>query len=643
MIRLKTWAILTSRVLLVSAAIALLVSAAPIAAAAPFTSSREQSFRAAATEFGVPADILKAISYNQSRWENHAGQPSASGGYGLMHLTTKLPPTDGRGDSSRPLPQRAPGTHTYTLDQAAKILGVSPQELKENDTQNIRGGAAMLAHYAKEGNNGKLPTKLSDWYMATARLSSASTEDGARAFADNVYQTLQDGTQRTTLDGQTVAIAPQPVSPDQSKAHQFNLPKRPAPQNSETECPRTITCKWVPARFAQNDPNNPYDYGNYDLSNRERDLDIKYIVIHDTEGSYQSAIDWYQDPRSYVSVQYTIRSSDGEVTQSVKNDDIAWQAGNWYVNTHSIGIEHEGFAAEGAAWYTEAMYRSSAKLVRYLAEKYDIPLDREHIIGHAQFHALRPDRAAGMHWDPGPYWDWDHYMDLLHQPTLPTAAPDSKVVTIAPKFPYNKPTVTQCEATVCMPLPEQSANFVYLRTEPSNSAPLLTDAALHPGGEPGTIKIEDWSAKATHGQRFVVAERRNNWTAIWFNGQKGWFYNWDSAGNRVALPAKANRLIKPKTGLASIPIYGRPLPDASEYPEGAPVEPIVPLQYSITAGQTYIAYDKKASNDHLIIWTFDFSSPGDGVIVHGDEKYIPIAYSHRQAYVKARDVEFIRN
>lgn len=643
-LRLKVWATDVGRGLAIFAAIAiLLVSAVPITLSAAPISQREQAFTAAAAEFGVPVDVLKSISYNQSRWENHDGQPSANGGYGLMHLTAALPPEDGRGDPERPLPQRASGPHTYTLDTAAAMLGVSPQELEEDDTQNIRGGAALLASYAKESNNGTVPTNLGDWYAATARLSNATTEEGAKAFADDVYKTIQDGVTRTTLDGQAIAIAPKSVVPDQSELHQLQLPKRPAPQHSETECPRTITCKWVPARFAQNDPNNPRNYGNYDLSNREKDFDIKYIVIHDTEGSYQSAIDWYQDPRSYVSAQYTIRSSDGEVTQSVKNDDIAWQAGNWYVNTHSIGIEHEGFAAEGAAWYTEAMYRSSAKLVRYLAEKYDIPLDREHIIAHGEIPGINPERAPVMHWDPGPYWDWNHYMDLLRQPTVPTAGQDSKTVTIAPKFQHNKPAVTECEDTVCTPLPTQPANFLYLRTAPNNNAPYLTDAALHPGGEPGTTNITDWSAKATHGQHFVVAERRDNWTAIWFNGQKGWFYNRDTNGNPVALPAKADRLIRPKAGLTSIPVYGRPLPDASEYPADAPVEPIVPLQYSIPAGQTYIAYDKKASNDYLIIWTFDFSGPGDGVIVHGNEKYIPISYSHRQAFVKASDVELVRH
>ena len=96
--------------------------------------------------------------------------------------------------------------------------------------------------------------------------------------------------------------------------------------------------------------------------------------------------------------------------------DVGWHAGNWYVNMHSIGIEHEGFAAQGATWYTESLYESSATLVKYLADEYDMPLDRAHIIGHDQVPGTTRPTSPGMHWDPGPYWDWEHYMTLLGAP-----------------------------------------------------------------------------------------------------------------------------------------------------------------------------------------------------------------------------------
>ncbi len=50
------------------------------------------------------------------------------------------------------------------------------------------------------------------------------------------------------------------------------------------------------------------------------------------------------------------------------------------------------------------MYRSSAKLSAYMAKKYDIPVDRAHIIGHNK------GPYPNDHYDPGNGWDWDKYM-----------------------------------------------------------------------------------------------------------------------------------------------------------------------------------------------------------------------------------------
>ena len=51
--------------------------------------------------------------------------------------------------------------------------------------------------------------------------------------------------------------------------------------------------------------------------------------------------------------------------------------------------------------------------MKYLAARFDIPLDREHIIGHDDVPGPLDANYAGMHWDPGPWWDWGHYMALL--------------------------------------------------------------------------------------------------------------------------------------------------------------------------------------------------------------------------------------
>lgn len=104
------------------------------------------------------------------------------------------------------------------------------------------------------------------------------------------------------------------------------------------------------------------------------------MVVHGTQGSYASAVDWFQTPDPGVSTHYVVRSWDGQIAQCVDDTNIAWHAGSWHANRHSIGIEHEEYL-DDPAWFTTPMYRSSARLVAYLCSWYGIPIDRWHIIG----------------------------------------------------------------------------------------------------------------------------------------------------------------------------------------------------------------------------------------------------------------------
>jgi hypothetical protein len=110
--------------------------------------------------------------------------------------------------------------------------------------------------------------------------------------------------------------------------------------------------------------------------------------------------------------------------QLVPVKDVAWHAGNAWWNLHSIGIEHEGWAGRGR--YTVAEYRASAQLAAYLAHRWGIPIDRQHIIGHAEVpNPSRPGHFGGIsgHTDPGRYWNWRGYMWLVRfysaHPVLP--------------------------------------------------------------------------------------------------------------------------------------------------------------------------------------------------------------------------------
>lgn len=619
-----------------------------VAQAALTSNARQSLFTNAAQEFGVPVEVLLAISYNQTRWQS-SGEATVDGGFGLMNLTAKGAATiDGRGDPSRPLPKPTnPPAAPDTLDEAAALLQTSPQSLKTNDQQNVRGAAALLAKYAKQANNGQLPATLNDWYLPVAQFSHSANKALATSFADSIFSTMQQGAHLTTVDNQELNLpAQKQLQPNRGLVQNLDLPDAPQLQQrgggGNVDCPSSLDCRFIPAAYANNNPADATDYGNYDPANRPRDMKIKYIVIHDTEGSYDSAINHFQNPLSYVSCNYVIRSSDGAVTQMVRSSDVAWCAGDWYVNMHSINIEHEGIAAQGAAWYTEEMYRSSAALVRHLAHKYDIPLDRAHIVGHDQIPALSTRVLTGQHWDPGPYWDWDHYMNLVQGRIEPARAmpfsdwrrrSSARVVKIAPNFATNQPPIEDCSDGTCEPLPAQPSNFVYLRTQPSNAAPLLSDPYLHPDGAPGTIQASDWSAKAAAGQEFVVADRQGDWTAIWFGGQKGWFLN---PGGGLTEPAYS-KTITPKAGLSSITLYGGAYPEDSAYPPTITPRVLVPL-YQIPAGQSYTVGESRLQTDYFYDATYNWSLPDDHLIVRGTEKFYHINFNHRFFYVKANDV-----
>ena len=131
---------------------------------------------------------------------------------------------------------------------------------------------------------------------------------------------------------------------------------------------------------------------NYTTANRPLSGPINMVVIHVTDGSYAGTLQWFRNPRAHATTQYVIRSSDGDVTQMVREKDEAWHSGNGDVNDRSIGIEHEGFT-NTCSWMTDAMYRSSAQLSAYLAINRPDP-DRPQALH-------RPQRRPGTPTIPG--------------------------------------------------------------------------------------------------------------------------------------------------------------------------------------------------------------------------------------------------
>ncbi|HDL5699160.1 TPA: 1,6-anhydro-N-acetylmuramyl-L-alanine amidase AmpD [Mannheimia haemolytica] len=105
---------------------------------------------------------------------------------------------------------------------------------------------------------------------------------------------------------------------------------------------------------------------------------------------------------------------EGEITQYVNFNDMAWHAGvscfegREKCNEYSIGIELEGSNNQP---FTQAQYQSLANLTNAIQQSYPQITD-ERITGHCH---IAPERKI----DPGQYFDWAYYKHLLKESKKP--------------------------------------------------------------------------------------------------------------------------------------------------------------------------------------------------------------------------------
>ncbi|MFB7582389.1 N-acetylmuramoyl-L-alanine amidase [Streptomyces hydrogenans] len=609
----------------------------------------QEQFAAAATEFDVPQSVLMAVSYQQTRWESHDGEPSTTGAYNVMGLT-KVDPEDvaqkvtdeqidhfngsgrpeieknfDRAEVRRILEKAIVDTDDpalHTLDKAAGLIGSSTDSVQNDTAASIRAGAALLADYQKQAG-AELSEDAGEWYPAVARYGQSSDRKGADLFAKRVFESIKKGERELTTEGEQVAL---PADPGVEPVKPANVPLAASfASTAETtlpECPSGLNCN-----VKLSVPNSA-GTKNYTAADRpNQGVDIRQIVIHDTEGPYQGSLDVLTSPTGGGSAHYLIKASDGLVTQMLENKNLAWHAGNWTHNMHTIGVEHEGYAIKEGSWYTEPQYRSSAALVKFLAGKYGVPIDREHIIGHDEV-ALQTDGDLDkLHWDGGPYWDWNHYMSLLGAPQGDQGAGGllraGQTVRVVPPFTTaNQPKLTLGGTAV----PARPSNFGYLYTSNSTSAATLKDPYFTSLWSEGS----NYGNKVRAGGLYVVAEVRTNWTAIWYAGEKAWFYN---PGGQYTVPVNATT-VKLRSGLASTKVFGRAFPETAAYTAAAleaPGDENDPLsKFTFASGQAYVKAGPAVVGDD---W---FGSAQKNVV--GSVKFVPIRFHHKIVWVKESEV-----
>jgi N-acetyl-anhydromuramyl-L-alanine amidase AmpD len=340
----------------------------PVAAAAspalvPATSPYDATFVAAGAEFGVPAEVLRAIGYVETRWEMIEGHEEFEGmppAYGVMAL---------RGDRLR---------------EAARLAGLDEALVRADPAANIRAAAALLRANAEA--LGVAGADEAAWAPVVARYSGIEIGAGRSAYADEV-QAVRAG-RRPPAAHVAAAVEACGTTP----------PPPPPPTTDQAGA----TWRTSP---------------NYNTRMAGEGGQVHMVIIHSCEGSYAGCWSWLAQQASQVSAHYVVREDGAEITQLVREASRAWHIGATYDSTlngghdgrlhgiqsnhFTIGIEHAGYASQ-AVWQV-AQLEASAKLVCDAAKRWNIPRDELHIVAHGK---LQPWNRT----DPGPNWPWADYL-----------------------------------------------------------------------------------------------------------------------------------------------------------------------------------------------------------------------------------------
>ncbi len=322
----------------------------------PNVATLEKYFKSAAKEFGIPEDLLKAIGQVENNWTQVG--PSIDQGWGIMHLVDN--------------------DYCSTLHEAATLLTLDPQQLKDNARQNIRGAAALIKKY---GGN-KKHKKTEDWFDAVKKFSGLINEDLREQQAQRYYEVLKNGVEAPTVWDETITIAAHP---------QINIGSK-------------ITKKTMLPKSSDYSPAiSDFISCNYTTGRSGVDIDT-WVHHYVGVGTYAGAISWFHNCSAEASAHFVIRSSDGQITQCVAVANKAWHCGaTGYPlnNSRSIGVEHEATASNPSLWNSTPMLQASANMVCYFADLYDIPAtfhSSPGICGHQEMPGTNTSCPGAMPW-----------------------------------------------------------------------------------------------------------------------------------------------------------------------------------------------------------------------------------------------------
>jgi len=336
----------------------------------------DAAFARAGQDFQVPAELLKAIAYAETRFEmiqghqEFEGMPAASG---LMAL---------RGGN---------------LTEGARLAGVSVEEARTQPEANIRAAAALLSQWAQA--EGIAREDVGAWAPGVVKLSGITNPEAQAQYVHReVYGVMRSGVVAQTPAGDVaVSLLPTEV---QAK---FASPS----VHAMAAGPDYAAAVW---RASPNYNARPTGSGG----------GVQIVVIHTCEGSYSSCWSWLTNTASGVSAHYVVNESGSEISQLVRESSRGWHVGATYspslnggvlsnlsgasVNNFSVGIEHGGSASQSS--FPAGQIEASAKLTCNIAKDNGITIDSYHIVAHGK---LQPATRT----DPGPNWPWSSYISKV--------------------------------------------------------------------------------------------------------------------------------------------------------------------------------------------------------------------------------------
>jgi len=381
----------------------------------------ESYFREAYKQYpNIPAGILEAAAYSASHLvnlqahtganpDNCTGMPEGIGIFGLIE--------DGRGYFSS------------NLITICRLSNITPAQFKKDIRLQILAVAKYLSQQAAvQKITGAINAES---FEPVLQQLSALPEDGnvintyARSsFTYDIYLHMQRGFSTSRLKAAPVKVQMDKVYPAKTlRTLQAPIVKITVDESDNNVS--LLSTDYPPALWDEAHTNN--------WGTRTGGQQPTNVTIHTMQGSYAGTISWFNNGNQVVngvvvrtSAHYLVRSSDGQITQMVREANRAYHVLNH--NNYTIGIEHEGFVND-ASWYTDNMYNSSAALVRDICADYSIdkttcfkgpatsgtnflPITVR-VKGHQHY-------DGNSHTDPGINWNWSKYYGLINP--APTAA-----------------------------------------------------------------------------------------------------------------------------------------------------------------------------------------------------------------------------